>query len=140
MKHQKKRFLVFLYGTLKSGQPNHHFITSDPTAKLLMDDAYVQGTMYDMGPYPGIDPKSPGMSIGEVWDVSAHTLSRLDQYESHPTFYVRQEVPLLGCTATWQVWAYFLPRDRMPGCAVPMSVGNWPNKGIPYAQKWMPPL
>lgn len=127
-KPKHKRFLVFVYGTLKQGHYNHALISNDPTARLIMDDAFVQGQMYDLGNYPAIVPKSPGQSIGEVWEVSEKTLKRIDQIESHPAYYVREEIPLLGFTSHWKAWAYFLPRDRLPLHATPMLVGNWPKK------------
>lgn len=132
-KPRNRRFLVFVYGTLKSGHYNHGIIKTDPTAKLILDDAFVQGQMYDLGQYPAIVPKTPGQSMGEVWDVSEATIRKMDSLESHPKLYVREEVPLLGCTTTWTTWAYFLPRDRLPSNAIPMPVGNWPNKGVSYS-------
>lgn len=124
----QKRHRVFVYGTLKSNHYNHRALSIAPDSKLVFDDAFIQGTMYDLGPFPAVVPKAPGQVIGEVWDVSDETLDRLDHIEGVPLFYVREKVPLLGSTVGHDVWAYFLPKDRLPKRAVPMPVGNWPIK------------
>jgi gamma-glutamylaminecyclotransferase len=118
VKHQ-----IFVYGTLKKGMPNHRLIADDTASKMVFDDALVKGRLYSLGQYPAIVPGEFGFTKGEVWEVSDETLLTLDHLEGHPDFYVRQEVSLLG---SWHmVWAYMLPKDRLPAHAVPMPVGNW---------------
>lgn len=118
--------MVFVYGTLKSGHYNHRCISIDASNKRIFDDAYVLGEMFDLGAFPAIT-KGNKPIFGEVWDVSPETLKRLDHLEGHPDHYIRVKVPLLG-DAKETVWAYVMPKERLPQRAVPMPVGNWPMR------------
>lgn len=115
---------IFVYGTLKSGMPNHSLIADDKSSKMLFDDGIIRGRMYSLGQYPAIVPEDWGYCKGEVWEVSDEVLVMLDRLEEHPEFYVRQEVSLLE-SKEWKVWAYMMPKERLPKFAVPMPVGNW---------------
>lgn len=119
---------IFVYGTLKSGMPNHSLITDDKKSKLVFDNAIIRGRMFSLGQYPAICPDHWGYSNGEVWEVSDETLAILDQLEGHPNFYTRHEVTLVD-SEKWKVWAYLMSKAQLPKYAVPMPVGNWPNIG-----------
>lgn len=131
------KHLVFVYGTLKTGHYNNRALTLSKTSKLIFDDAFVKGQMYDLGPYPAVvvTPGSESAVKGEVWEVDDETLARLDHLEGHPTFYLRQKLPLLSYSHNpsvnkdaWQVWVYTMQAMELPAKARPMSVGNWPIK------------
>jgi len=72
--------LVFVYGTLKRGRENHHwlagqrFITEARTRPLYR--------LYDMGGYPGMIRDENGVAVeGEIWEVDESGLARLDVLE-----------------------------------------------------------
>jgi gamma-glutamylcyclotransferase (GGCT)/AIG2-like uncharacterized protein YtfP len=68
---------VFVYGTLKRGFPNHGTLRG---AKFLGVDV-VEGRLHDFGFYPGLD-NTPGLAVhGEVFEVDAEILARLDRLE-----------------------------------------------------------
>jgi gamma-glutamylaminecyclotransferase len=71
---------VFVYGTLKRGQSNHHWIAGQRylgPAKTL--ESYA---LYDLGGYPGMIEMQEGESIhGELWLVDDTTLAQLDILE-----------------------------------------------------------
>uniref|UniRef100_A0A1I8I2E5 Gamma-glutamylcyclotransferase family protein n=1 Tax=Macrostomum lignano TaxID=282301 RepID=A0A1I8I2E5_9PLAT len=97
---QQPQHLVFVYGTLKSGQPNN--------ARLLeyMDsDISVVGKAVTRYPYPLVlatDYNVPFLIneicytakrvSGELFSVSSHALAFLDYVESTPTLYCRERI------------------------------------------------
>ncbi|XP_055343754.1 gamma-glutamylaminecyclotransferase-like [Paramacrobiotus metropolitanus] len=96
-----RRHYIFVYGTLKSNEPNHH---------VLLDKGYVDSNTAFVGNaltieyYPMViatrynipfvlDKPHNGHRIhGEVYLVTESTLSRLDELECHPHYYERRPV------------------------------------------------
>ncbi|MBP1909109.1 gamma-glutamylcyclotransferase family protein [Methanolobus bombayensis] len=87
---------IFVYGTLKKGDPNH---------KLLKGSSFVCSTqtagnyvMIDLGAFPGVlkpeDISQMPVSaiMGEVYDISEQTLKELDYYEGD--WYYREKIRL----------------------------------------------
>lgn len=73
--------LVFVYGTLKRGGPNHALLAGQTCvgpARLAPGHA-----LYSLGEYPGLvaEPASPDRVIGEIWAVDAVGLAALDELE-----------------------------------------------------------
>jgi gamma-glutamylcyclotransferase (GGCT)/AIG2-like uncharacterized protein YtfP len=70
---------LFVYGTLKKGYRLHRFLEG---ARFL-GDAQLKGfNMYNLGSYPGIvRDEAAGTVSGEIYDVDAPTLRRLDYVE-----------------------------------------------------------
>lgn len=116
---------VFVYGTLKSGHYNHRCISMDKTSKMVEEESFIVGQMFDLGAFPAVTPGHMPIK-GEVWEVSDETLARLDHLEGHPDFYVRMEVPLMHSKDSL-VWVYFIPHEYVAR-KKPMPVGNWPLK------------
>jgi gamma-glutamylcyclotransferase (GGCT)/AIG2-like uncharacterized protein YtfP len=81
---------VFVYGTLKSGEANNN-VLRNVDAKLL-GNAFIPGTLYDLGPYPGVRLEGAGVVYGELWQVEGDGIRALDRLEGHPTFYHRKPV------------------------------------------------
>jgi gamma-glutamylaminecyclotransferase len=87
---------VFVYGTLKRGGTNHQAIAGQrfvgpartaPAFRLFLLDGY-----------PGLVAGAPGLSIeGELWEVDAACLARLDELEGvEEGLYARVPLPLLA--------------------------------------------
>lgn len=98
-----KSCLVFVYGTLKTNQPNHYYLNdsangqSSLVSKGKTSDRYplVTGTRYNV-PYllklPGI-----GHEVnGEVYRVDELMLVKLDELERHPDYYLREKITING--------------------------------------------
>ena len=91
---KEQTFNVFVYGTLKTGYSNSFYYMSDAEyiddAKSLKKLAMVGKDM----PFPYVLGESEhGHNIqGELYEVTASTLSRLDRLEGHPTHYNRKEM------------------------------------------------
>ncbi len=57
-----------------------------PRAKFI-DEASVHGSLYDLGPYPGLLlSNSDSVVVGEVYEVDAETLNELDSFESSSNY------------------------------------------------------
>lgn len=119
---------VFVYGTLKKGQPNHHILDSPGCyfigeASLPTD----QWEMYNLGAYPAITMATgPCEKIrGEVYEVDEKTFNKLDWLEGYPDLYDR----------AWEVieydspkeldwaWVYYMP--KAPTRRTPILDGVW---------------
>jgi gamma-glutamylcyclotransferase (GGCT)/AIG2-like uncharacterized protein YtfP len=88
---------VFVYGTLKRGFGNHHYMAGQ---SFVGPASTAPGfALYDLGGYPGM-VRSPGTATGvtgEVWSVDEECLARLDELEGIAEgLYRRERVPLLG--------------------------------------------
>lgn len=72
---------VFVYGTLKRGDANHRYLSG----QSFVGEARTMPLyrMFDLGGYPGIiEAAEDGYDIeGELWDVDAECLKRLDRLE-----------------------------------------------------------
>lgn len=71
---------VGVYGTLKKGYSNHHFLTK---AHFVGCCRLKQIILYDIGPFPGAKLRpSYGVDV-EVYDVTNEIFARLDELEGH---------------------------------------------------------
>jgi len=72
---------LFVYGTLKKGGSNHHFLAG----QTFLGSAQTRPgyTLYSLGSYPGLvaSPADTSGVSGELWSVDAPCLARLDVLE-----------------------------------------------------------
>lgn len=102
--------LVFVYGTLKRGRENHHWLAGQRwVAAARTKPCY---RMFDLGGYPGMIRVEHGISIeGEVWDVDEGGLARLDVLEDiEGGEYERVSIELEGDFASRSVEGYLYLR------------------------------
>lgn len=125
---------LFVYGTLRRavGHPMHDVIG---TAADFVGHATTAGTLYDLGPYPGLWPEpANGAGVrGEVYRIRAGqvqgTLERLDAYEGVRAGEVRgcaYRRELLAVTLgeqTLHAWGYVL--NQLPDGAIPVAHGDY---------------
>jgi gamma-glutamylcyclotransferase (GGCT)/AIG2-like uncharacterized protein YtfP len=109
--------LVFVYGTLKRGHGNHHWLAGAP---FLGDAELPDVVLHDLGPFPMAVP-GEGTVIGEVYRIDAAALARLDRLEGFPRLYDRQ---LLSLSDGRQAWVY-LGRPRQVRHAPQVDGGSW---------------
>lgn len=116
--------LVFVYGTLKRGGSNHHFMAGQAFVGAASTASGF--TLFDLGGYPGLVPapgRAEGVS-GEVWLVDDACLARLDQLEGTAEgLYGRKPVPLAEPFAASGAQAYVFLGD----------VGGRPHLGSSWA-------
>jgi gamma-glutamylcyclotransferase (GGCT)/AIG2-like uncharacterized protein YtfP len=113
----RERQLVFVYGTLKRDEVNHHWLEGaswQGEAKLL------GVLLYDLGPFP-MAVIGDGTAIGEVYAVDEPGLARLDELEGYPRLYDRQ---VLSLNDGRQAWVY-LGRPRQVRHAPLLAGGIW---------------
>lgn len=93
---QSKLIKVFVYGTLKNGQPNHHWLTtpSNGYAKFLCLGRTIEklplviGTRYNI-PFL-LNRINFGHRIsGEIYEVDEQSFANLDILEDYPKWYGR---------------------------------------------------
>ena len=88
---------LVVYGTLKRGHPNHHWLL----------DAHYQGVvrlegmaLYDLGPFP-MAIRGSGELIGELYRLDADTLAAIDRFEGAPRLYQRLRCQPVGGPWSW---------------------------------------
>jgi gamma-glutamylaminecyclotransferase len=125
---------VFVYGSLMSGFHNHRLLQG-PGAEFVRADrtAETACVMHDLGAYPAVVlAAGPGRApvVGEVYEVDAATLARLDRLEGYPRLYDRKEVRLEGGGFAWM----YVMREAPSGS--PAVAGNdwWAHRATPRAR------
>jgi gamma-glutamylcyclotransferase (GGCT)/AIG2-like uncharacterized protein YtfP len=114
--------LVFVYGTLRRGEANHREIEAGRFVGTARTRAEL--TLVDLGDYPGLLEGGRDSVEGELYDVDADHLARLDAFEEHPTLFVRRTIHLDDGR---EVLAYLLPRERAgEGPRIPS--GDWTRR------------
>jgi gamma-glutamylaminecyclotransferase len=98
---------IFVYGTLKRGLSNHHFLAGQAfVGHARTAPGYA---LYELSGYPGMVP-TPGNAegvAGEVWSVDDACLAHLDELEgTDQGLFRREPVPLLAPFAAMQVETY----------------------------------
>lgn len=113
------RHLVWVYGTLKKGFFNHIATgLSGPTVRFVGPAATVQRlplltlTCYNV-PFL-LDAPGNGVRVhGEVYDVDAAMLTKLDKLEGHPKFYTRRPLSVrIEGGRQIEAHGYLMPEGR----------------------------
>jgi gamma-glutamylcyclotransferase (GGCT)/AIG2-like uncharacterized protein YtfP len=106
--------ILFVYGTLKRGCKNHRHIADQ---RFLGETRTQPGyALYDLGDFPGlvIDATATSGVTGEIWEVDADALARLDEFEGVAEgLYRRDRVELIESVNPnhAQVYTYLYARD-----------------------------
>lgn len=124
--------MLFVYGTLRPDAECAMGREARPRLRSesqLLGSARTQGTLYDLGRYPGLGLGS-GWVVGSVYQLNtiAKTLDWLDKYEGitgAPTdeYYRRRCAVISEGDHQILAWAYIL--RRVPPSATLMRSGNW---------------
>jgi gamma-glutamylcyclotransferase (GGCT)/AIG2-like uncharacterized protein YtfP len=118
---------VFVYGTLKRGEGNHHWLRG---ATCLGRRRLAGVHLHDLGPYPKAvradgsagDPLDPTTCLhGELYLVEDPGLARLDRLEGVPHDYDRHRVRL---TDGEFAWAYLGRPEQVSGLPL-VPFGDW---------------
>lgn len=83
---------VFVYGTLLRDEPNHYILERACFVREARTPAVF--TLRDLGAFPALLADGSTAVLGEVYEVDAATLARLDRLEGHPRFYQRTPIAL----------------------------------------------
>ena len=122
---------VFVYGTLRVGQERD--INRLQPAPIFISDSKINGTLYDLGCYPGIRLGGEKSVQGEVYQITPELERQLDDIEEvwpqQTGEYVRQEVvvPCAGMVLTCLV--YEVAEAHTKGKVV-IASGDWVNRNL----------
>lgn len=111
------RHLVFVYGTLLSGQVNHRLL--DGALRLGEHRTEPRFRLLDLGAYPGALGGGRTAVRGEVYRVSPLGLKRLDRLEDYPRLYGRRLIR----TPYGAAWIYLYRGERTRRRPIPG--GDW---------------
>lgn len=111
--------LVFVYGTLRHGQSNHHLLErSEWIGNHATPPIY---DLYDLGSYPAVI-EGHSVIYGEIYRVDDETLSQLDLLEEVPVTYRREQIE----TPFGLAWMYLYQGNHQ--LDVLISSGDWCQK------------
>ena len=117
---------VFVYGTLRAGDDND--ITRQTPAPEFIGPAQIQGTMYDLGAYPGLVISGAAPVVGEVYAISAALEQVLDGIEMIypvPTGeYLKRTLPVQVADKVLECIVYEINPDYTQGKPVLLG-GDW---------------
>jgi gamma-glutamylcyclotransferase (GGCT)/AIG2-like uncharacterized protein YtfP len=109
---------LFVYGTLKRGQPRHRFLTGQTFVAAAATRPLYR--MFNVGEYPVLVRHHEGRSIeGELWDVDEACLRTLDGVEGCDLgLYARVSVELLPPLDELhaETYLYQLPIEGLADC------------------------
>lgn len=119
---------IFVYGTLRKGFANHHFLEDDceylgeakSVNKYSMTAREYEGRFGTKRAIPFVSKEPEVEVLGEVYEVSQNVLKLLDRLENHPYWYVREEaefevlegVEEEGKSRIVKAWIYFNEVDK----------------------------
>lgn len=109
--------LVFVYGTLRAGEANHHWL--EGSICLGPHTTKPRYTLLDLGDYPAAIESGHAAIHGEVYRVTPEIMAKLDLLEDFPLEYTRKHIP----TAYGQAWMYFWNRPRTGQSVI--ASGDW---------------
>ncbi|MCB9532025.1 MAG: gamma-glutamylcyclotransferase [Myxococcales bacterium] len=115
---------VFVYGTLLPGLPNHGWLRGARSLGPATTERSF--ALYDLGHYPAAVTGGDAALRGEVFEVDAAGLARLDILEDVPALYTRALVPVVvsGSHRHVTAWVYTLAAP-LPRGAVPIPDGDY---------------
>ena len=122
---EPSRVKVFVYGTLKEGGHNRHWLAgSDPMgAGVIRDKQYI---MRNLGAYPALQKSDDGdLIFGEIHAINTDIVAQLDRLEGYPDLYDREWVTVEDEYGNAHLClVYFVKEDWVEEYPV-MSEGYW---------------
>lgn len=88
----ERRFVLFVYGTLLSGEPSHGLL--DGARALGPATTPPAFDLFDLGPYPALVAGGTTAVVGELYEVMAPMLAAIDVHEEVPILYKRVRIAL----------------------------------------------
>lgn len=123
------RHRLFVYGTLRKGMENDFYLKN---ARLIFPKAWCKGWLFDTREgYPGMID-GDGNVVGEVYEVTEHQLSLLDELEAyygpgHPENEyrrVKRKIQTIQGALDAEVYLY-IERERLIREGIRIVSGDW---------------
>ena len=112
---------LIVYGTLMSGERNHHFCKN----AVSLTPCTITGTLYDTGySFPAFMPEGDGVVNAELIEIPLADWADIDYLEGYPRLYDRQLLQATladGSEATG--WIYIM--NTLPPMAKVIESGSW---------------
>ncbi len=121
MAESTKSIRVFVYGTLRVGEPYHHLMSA--CEYLGARTTAPQYELVNIGRYPGLILHGATSIQGDLFLVSPEILEKLDEYEGYPEDYSRETIDLAG-SETATAYIYRLNVENCPKIAS----GDWKKR------------
>lgn len=118
---KKETVLIAIYGTLRKGECNHHFLKD----ACSICNCTFSGVLYDTGwGYPAVVLEGGKPVVAELAEISLEAWARVDRLEGYPRLYDRllTEV-VLEDGSTVEAWVYVM--QRLPVGARIIESGDW---------------
>ena len=112
------REILFVYGTLKRGQPLHYLLEK----AVFLGEGWVKGfLLFDLGDYPAVRPGNSSRKVyGELYAIPPDLLKILDQVEDE---YYRQKIPVFTSQGVVKAWIYIY-KENLP-LKLLLPKGRW---------------
>jgi gamma-glutamylcyclotransferase (GGCT)/AIG2-like uncharacterized protein YtfP len=108
--------LVFVYGTLRKGEVNHHLLSDADYCGLHLTRPRYR--MLHLGTYPGVVAGGSTAIEGEIYRVGTKGLVKLDRLEAYPRLYTRNLIP----TDWGRAWIYLYRGSRDCRSLIPSGI------------------
>ncbi|CAH1735565.1 unnamed protein product [Chironomus riparius] len=134
---------VFVYGTLKSGQPNH-FLMQDVKngmakfiARAVTTEKFplVVATRYNI-PFLLNKPGTGNYINGEIYEVDQQMFEVLDKLEDYPTWYDREILEMSTTDQKISCWIYMLKNYPEKLLKLPMLTSYESSVDKPYLESY----
>lgn len=111
----KQLFKVFVYGTLKKGEPNYHWLTTEDNGlaqfmcngKTIEKFPLIVATKYNI-PFLLNVPETGHNINGEIYSIDEKMFANLDELEDYPKLYDRNIFQINGSDGQVQICFSFL--------------------------------
>jgi gamma-glutamylaminecyclotransferase len=114
---------VFVYGTLRRGEPAHGLLQGARLVTRASTDP--EFTLVDMmAGYPAMLEGGTTCVVGEIYELDEAALGELDRYEEAPELFQRVTRRIAG----HDVWVYVLPERHAVG-RPRIAGGDWRGRG-----------
>ena len=118
-----KKYLVAVYGSLRSGMGNHHYYLSNSNYKGTFPTE-PEYTLHSLSAYPGLKLNGNTSVVMEVYEVDEDTLKNLNRLEGYrpgetSTFYDRIEINTPWGKAFTYIYVNKLSKDSI------VESGDW---------------
>ncbi|MFJ7726701.1 gamma-glutamylcyclotransferase [Neobacillus sp. NPDC097160] len=120
--------LVFVYGTLRKHQRNHHLLSG---ATCLASQCWTVGKLIDSEfGYPYLVPSASGRVYGEIYQVDQLQLKALDTLEGYHgpkqnNYYLRTKQLIHTDTESYEAFVYIFSNEKLTRNLMQIKNGDW---------------
>src|SRR5690348_780487 len=124
----KSKHLVFVYGTLRKHERNHHLMNG---ATCIAEQAWTSGTLFDTNmSYPILMEQVSGRVYGELYEITQKQLTKLDALEGYEgkgknNFYDRIMKKIHTDQDSYDAFVYVMTDQQSNMLQQQMENGDW---------------